>query len=163
MTQQSTAKQRVRRLRGRAQLQAYLNFGTFMRTLAPGEKLNVDRGIVVETWKAVADGQHNSNTDMTFWNRHFYLCHQASPFHLGTSRSRMRLWRSADAHSWELVREFVGRPLVELRDAVADELMRKQTTEAMVPIDREPVPPQYVDKVKEYYERLGAGRSYSAR
>ena len=66
--------------------------------------------------------------------------------------------RHSKEPNWELVREFVGRPLVELRDAVADELMRKQTTEAMVPIDREPVPPQYVDKVKEYYERLGAGR-----
>ena len=56
------------------------------------------------------------------------------------------------------MREFIGQPLVELRDAVADELMRKQTSEAMVPIDREPVPPQYVEKVKEYYERLGSGR-----
>ena len=66
--------------------------------------------------------------------------------------------RHSQAPNWELVRDFVGRPLVELRDAVADELMRKQTSEAMVPIDREPVPPQYVDKVKEYYERLGSGR-----
>jgi hypothetical protein len=78
-------------------------------------------------------------------------------------RERARSLRAESArHStepnWELVREFVGRPLVELRDAVADELMRKQTTEAMVPIDREPVPPQYVEKVKEYYERLGSGR-----
>jgi hypothetical protein len=78
-------------------------------------------------------------------------------------RERARSLRAESArHSkepnWELVREFVGQPLVELRDAVADELMRKQTAEAMVPIDREPVPPQYVEKVKEYYERLGSGR-----
>ncbi|MGB7160924.1 MAG: hypothetical protein WBD40_22875 [Tepidisphaeraceae bacterium] len=78
-------------------------------------------------------------------------------------RERARSLRAeASRHSkepnWDLVREFVGRPLVELRDAVADELMRRQTTEAMVPIDREPVPPQYVDKVREYYERLGSGR-----
>jgi hypothetical protein len=78
-------------------------------------------------------------------------------------RERARSLRAeANRHSkepnWELVREFVGRPLVELRDAVADELMRKQTAEAMVPIDREPVPPQYVERVKEYYERLGSGR-----
>ena len=77
-------------------------------------------------------------------------------------RERARSLRAeASRHSkdpnWDLVREFVGRPLVELRDAVADEVMRRQTAEAMVPIDREPVPPQYVDKVKEYYERLGSG------
>ncbi|HEV2292705.1 MAG TPA: hypothetical protein VGR35_02555 [Tepidisphaeraceae bacterium] len=78
-------------------------------------------------------------------------------------RERARSLRAeANRHSkepnWELVREFVGRPLVELRDQVADELMRRQTREAMVPIDREPVPPQYVDQVREYYERLGSGR-----
>jgi hypothetical protein len=78
-------------------------------------------------------------------------------------RERARSLRAESArHStepnWELVREFIGQPLVELRDAVAAELMRKQTSEAMVPIDREPVPPQYVEKVKEYYERLGSGR-----
>ena len=59
---------RLQRLKGRAQLQAYLNFGRLMRTIAPGQKRKVDRSVVVETWKAVADGQHNSNTDMTFWN-----------------------------------------------------------------------------------------------
>lgn len=78
-------------------------------------------------------------------------------------RERARSLRAeANRHSkepnWELVREFVGGPLVELRDQVADELMRRQTTEAMVPIDREPVPPQYADQVREYYERLGSGR-----
>ena len=71
---------------------------------------------------------------------------------------RAEFTRHSKEPNWGLVREFVGRPLVELRDAVADEVMRRQTAEAMVPIDREPVPPQYVDKVKEYYERLGSGR-----
>jgi hypothetical protein len=96
----------LRRLRGRATLAMFLTGGRVAGAFVRGKTASVDRGVVVETWKAVSDGAHNSNTDLTFWNGHFYLCHQASPFHLGTSRSKMRLWRSADAHNWELVREF---------------------------------------------------------
>lgn len=96
----------IRRLQGRATLTTYLTAGKLAGTFVPGQKQSVDRDVIVETWKAVFDGAHNSNTDLTYWNGHFYLCHQASPFHLGTSRSKMRLWRSVDAHNWELVREF---------------------------------------------------------
>jgi len=45
-----------------------------------------------------------------------------------------------------------------LRDAVAQELLRRESAEALVPIDREPVPPEYAEKVRRYYERLGSGR-----
>jgi len=96
----------LRRLQGRATLTTFLTAGKIAGTLVPGQKQSVDRDVVVERWKAVSDGAHNSNTDLTYWNGNFYLCHQASPFHLGTSRSRMRLWRSPDAHRWDLVREF---------------------------------------------------------
>jgi hypothetical protein len=63
----------------------------------------------------VSNGAHNSNTDLTFWNGSFYLCHQTSPYHLGSSRSRMLLWRSPDARNWEMVREFKA-PTGEYRD-----------------------------------------------
>ncbi len=66
--------------------------------------------------------------------------------------------RHAKEPDWALVREFIGRPLVELRDRVADEVLRRGSSEAMVPIDRDPVPPAYADQVREYYERLGGGR-----
>ena len=39
----------------------------------------------------------------------------------------------------------------------AQELMRRESSEARVPIDREPVPPEYAEQVKRYYERLGSG------
>jgi hypothetical protein len=55
------------------------------------------------------------------------------------------------------VRDFINRPLVELRDQVAQELLRKQSKDALVPIDREPVPPEYAEQVRRYYERLGSG------
>jgi hypothetical protein len=56
------------------------------------------------------------------------------------------------------VRDSIGKPLLELRDAVAQELMKRESSEALVPIDREPVPPEYADQVRRYYERLGSGK-----
>ena len=96
----------IARLRGRATLAAFLTAGRLSGFLIRGKKCSVDRRVVRAGWKAVSDGMHNSNTDMTFWNGRFYLCHQTSPFHLGTSRSRMKLWASTDAHDWKLVRQF---------------------------------------------------------
>jgi hypothetical protein len=60
--------------------------------------------------------------------------------------------------NWDLVESMVAQPLVELRDAVNQELLRQGAKDAMVPLDREPVPPQYADQVRRYYERLGSGR-----
>ena len=94
------------RLRARAQFTTVMAAGRLAHWLVPGKKPQVNRQIVLETWDAVADGAHNSNTDLTFWNGYFYLCHQTSPYHLGSSRSRMLLWRSQDARSWEQVRVF---------------------------------------------------------
>lgn len=98
--------QTLRRLQARAQLTAVMAAGKIAGRVARTEKLSVNREVVVETWKAVADGTHNSNTDMTWWDGWFYLCHQTSPYHLGSSRSRLLLWRSKDARSWEKVTEF---------------------------------------------------------
>jgi len=57
----------------------------------------------IESWDVVADGEHNSNTDMIFWRGHFWLVHAASPYHLGTPKSRLVIRRSSDARSWESV------------------------------------------------------------
>lgn len=104
------------RWRGRLeqwQVQAY-GWATYaaLRPHAAG----VDRSVVLETWDAVADGAHNSNTDLTFFDGWFYLCHQTSPYHLGSSRSRLLLWRSRAARSWEKVREFKNEAGREFRD-----------------------------------------------
>ena len=69
-------------------------------------RASVNAEVVLETWDAVADGTHNSNTDLTFWNGWFYLIHQTSPYHLASSKSRLVLWRSRDARRWEKVTEF---------------------------------------------------------
>src|SRR2546426_7440236 len=96
----------VRRIAARAEFTAAMTVGRLSASLVRGRRPQVDREVVLETWDAVADGADNSNTDLIFWNDAFYLCHQTSPFHLGTSRSRMLLWRSNDARSWERVAEF---------------------------------------------------------
>ncbi len=82
-------KRTFRRLQARAQLAAVLAAGKIAGRVASTEKLAVNRDVVVETWKAVADGTHNSNTDMTWWDGWFYLCHQTSPYHLGRTDIRM--------------------------------------------------------------------------
>ncbi len=60
--------------------------------------------------------------------------------------------------NWDVVREFISEPLCELRDRVAEELLRRDAKETMVPIDRDPVPPKYTEQVRRYYEELGSGK-----
>jgi hypothetical protein len=71
---------------------------------------------------------------------------------------RAEFRRHSKNPNWDLVQEFIGRPLVELQKAVNEELLRRQSNDALVPIDREPVPPEYAEQVRRYYERLGSSR-----
>jgi len=113
------------RLSNRAQLALILGIGHAAGWAARGEKPRVDREAVLETWRAVSDGAHNSNTDLIHWDGAFYLIHQTSPYHPGSSRSRLLLWRSPDARAWEKVAEFKA-PRGEYRDpkfaAIGDRL-----------------------------------------
>ena len=60
---------------------------------------------------------------------------------------------------WDVVEEMVAKPLRELKKRVSDELMRRSAEKnAVVPLDRDPVPQQYQDAVRTYYERLGSGQ-----
>jgi hypothetical protein len=77
-------------------------------------------------------------------------------------RERARSLRAeAQRHSaepnWELVQQQVAGPLVTLTDRVAEELLRRTSQQAIVPLDRDPVPPQFSEKTRRYYERLGSG------
>ena len=47
------------------------------------------------------------------------------------------------------------KPLTEVRDRIAEELARRESRQALVPIDRDPVPNRYSDLVRRYYEQLG--------
>jgi hypothetical protein len=64
-------------------------------------RAQLDPSLEIESWDVVADGEHNSNTDMIFWRDRFWLVHAASPYHMGTPESRLIIRRSIDARSWE--------------------------------------------------------------
>lgn len=71
---------------------------------------------------------------------------------------RVELKRNFQAPRWDLVKMEVSDALVELRDRVVEELLRRTSKEAVLPLDRDPVPPKYLEKTRRYYERLGTGQ-----
>ena len=79
-----------------------------------------------------------------------------------TVRDRARMLRSDfERHSkepqWDLVQEKITRPLIELQKLISDKLAQLQGDD-LVPIDRDPVPERYADRVRSYFEELGEER-----
>jgi hypothetical protein len=56
---------------------------------------------------------------------------------------------------WAVVRLQVMNPLVQVQQQIREELARRESREALVPIDRDPVPSRYSELVRRYYEQLG--------
>jgi hypothetical protein len=82
---------------------------------------------------------------------------------LAVARERARLARQEYTRDrkkpdWAVVQLQVMKPLLEVRDQITDELARRQSSDALVPIDRDPVPNRYSDLVRRYYEELGKDR-----
>ncbi|MEM7785250.1 MAG: hypothetical protein AAF623_18015, partial [Planctomycetota bacterium] len=65
--------------------------------------------------------------------------------------------RHSATPNWSLIRLKISQPLKQLQNAVAEELIRRTTQDALIPLDRDPVPVEYQDAVRQYYERLGRG------
>lgn len=70
---------------------------------------------------------------------------------------RAELKRHSAPPNWDIVRKNVAEPLIELEQRLSSELLRRAGKQALVPLDRDPVPPQYSEKTRKYYERLGSG------
>jgi hypothetical protein len=89
-------------------------------------RAEVDPRLRLESWVVVADGEHNSNTDLILWRGDFLLVHAASPWHLGTPRSRLLVKRSRDGHTWETLAR-LQVPGWDIRDpklaAIGDRLL----------------------------------------
>lgn len=68
---------------------------------------------------------------------------------------RSEFKREGTNPNWNLVNMQIVAPLRVLQDRVAEELARLGSKEAVVPVDRDPVPQKYSDLVTRYYERLG--------
>jgi hypothetical protein len=69
----------------------------------------------IETWPAVHDGLHNSNTDMIYHDGLFYLIHAAAPYHFASETTKLILLKSKDAKEWEKLAEFYN-PGEDIRD-----------------------------------------------
>ncbi|PQO36295.1 hypothetical protein DTL21_10315 [Bremerella cremea] len=57
---------------------------------------------------------------------------------------------------WDIIKQRIARPLTQLQNRVAEELLKRTKDDARVPIDKDPVPVQYENAVRRYYERLGS-------
>jgi len=68
---------------------------------------------------------------------------------------RIEFKRHSKQPNWDLVRTSVYGPMRELEQRLAEELARLTPDDELVPIDRDPVPDQYAELVKRYYEELG--------
>jgi len=56
---------------------------------------------------------------------------------------------------WAVVDLQIVKPLVEVRNRLAEELSRRESKDSLAPIDRDPVPTRYSETVGRYYEELG--------
>ena len=68
---------------------------------------------------------------------------------------RVEFRRHGKEPQWDLIEMDLVRPLAELRQQVNEELARRESAEALVPLDRDPVPGRYAELVRRYYEELG--------
>ena len=87
---------------------------------------------------------------------------------VATSRERARLMRQdfkrdQKKPDWAVVRLQVIGPLLEVRARIADELARRDSNDALAPIDRDPVPSRYSTLVRRYYEELGKDKAPAAQ
>ena len=70
---------------------------------------------------------------------------------------RAEFKRHGKEPQWDLVSRQIVKPLTELRKLLGDELAQLESDEALVPIDRDPVPGRFTELVRRYYENLGGG------
>jgi hypothetical protein len=68
---------------------------------------------------------------------------------------RAEFKRHGKEPQWDVVKSQIMDPLAELRQRVTEKLAQLQSDEALVPIDRDPVPDRFADIVRSYFENLG--------
>lgn len=56
---------------------------------------------------------------------------------------------------WLKVQYQIIQPLVEVRQRLVEDLARRNSQEALVPLDRDPIPARYSELVRRYYQELG--------
>ncbi len=68
---------------------------------------------------------------------------------------RLEMKRDQKKPDWAVVQLEILKPLVEVQQRLREELTRRESDKALVPIDRDPVPGQFSEVVRRYYEQLG--------
>jgi len=58
----------------------------------------------------------------------------------------------------DVVRQQIVMPLTQVRAWLQDELARREKSDSLVPLDRDPVPDNYAELVRKYYEKLGSAQ-----
>jgi hypothetical protein len=56
------------------------------------------------------------------------------------------------------VREQILVPMTQVRVWLQEEIARQQNANSLVPLDRDPVPDNYSELVRKYYEKLGSAQ-----
>ncbi|MBM3876371.1 MAG: hypothetical protein FJ386_06590 [Verrucomicrobia bacterium] len=60
---------------------------------------------------------------------------------------------------WVQIRTKIVAPLAEVSKRLGDEIAKRESKEALVPIDRDPVPGKFGELVRRYYEELGRSKN----
>ena len=82
---------------------------------------------------------------------------QANTIRDRVRQMRTEMKRGSQKPQWELVDELIAQPLRELKKEVRAELLRRTASKnELVPIDRDPVPAEFTEAVRRYYENLGS-------
>lgn len=73
--------------------------------------------------------------------------------------TRAEYKRHAALPQWDLIQDDIIRPMRMLQTRINEELAKRESTAALVPIDRDPVPSKFTELVSKYYENLGRSES----
>ncbi|HEV8495119.1 MAG TPA: hypothetical protein VGR76_22760 [Candidatus Angelobacter sp.] len=124
--------------------------------------LNWDRLL---TQNAQAQNDPITGTDFTGWSDRLREVEElvddsGMRDDVARARDRARVFRQdfkreRKKPDWAVLQLQVMKPLTEVHQKLVDELARRESQEALVPLDRDPVPNQYSDLVRRYYEELG--------
>jgi hypothetical protein len=71
--------------------------------------------------------------------------------------ARIEFKRHSRPPDWTKLQDIVAEPLRELRQRIAEEIRRKESPDAVAPIDRDSAPAEFADQIRLYYQRLGSG------
>jgi hypothetical protein len=82
---------------------------------------------------------------------------------LATVRERVSAMRAEFRQSQrkpdaDVVRQQIVQPLTQVRVWLQEELARRENSDSLAPLDRDPVPDNYAELVRQYYEKLGSAQ-----